>query len=150
MPSLGPVLYDENEQFLRIERAYRAVRDSLMDLETILFSDEAEREAQACAEAFLREAYFHAPFFKQRTFSEEREWRLVVCGQIPDGRTMFRQHSLGPVPYVEIGLKDPPGEDAITSIRIGPRRDPALARRALDLLLRGRTVDISSSEVTLR
>lgn len=148
--SLGRVLYDESEQFTRIEKAYDLVRNSLVKGAAGKWSKEADEEAQAHAEVFLREAFLYAPFFKQQTFREEQEWRLVVTGRIPHDRIRFRQHSLGPVPYIEIPLNSGSADGAVTSLRIGPRRDHALARRSLTLLLRGRHVEISSSEVTLR
>ena len=148
--SLVRVLYDESEQFTRIEKAYDLVRSSLIRCAADKRSEDADEEAQVHAEAFLREAFLYAPFFKQQTFREEREWRIVVTGRIPHDLTRFRPHPLGPVPYIEIPLTSRSNDSAVTSLRIGPRKDHALARRSLTLLLRGRHVEISSSEVTLR
>jgi hypothetical protein len=148
--SLGPILYCEREQSTRIEKAYDLVRSSLMTCAAGKSVEDADPEAQVHAEAFLREVFLYAPFFKQQTFSEEREWRMVFTGRIPHDLTRFRQHPLGPVPYIEIPLTHGSNDSAVTSLRIGPRKDHALAHRALTLLLRGRHVKISSSEVTLR
>lgn len=149
--SLGRILYDETEQSTRIEKAYNLVRSSLIRCAAGKRSQDACKEdTRVHAEAFLREAFLYAPFFKQQTFREEREWRIVVTGRIPYDLTRFRQHPLGPVPYIKIPLTSGSNDSAVTSLRIGPRRNHALVHRSLTLLLRGRHVEIFSSEVTLR
>lgn len=148
--TLGRVLYDETEQFRHIEQMYRVIRTSLTRRIPGMRGEDARNEAQTHSEALLQEIFSYAPFFKQSTFREEQEWRLVAAGSIADNRLNFRPHGLGPVPYIEVRLGHLPTDDTVSSVRIGPRRDHALARRSLEMLFRGRQVQISSSEVTIR
>lgn len=148
--TFGPVSYDEEVQFRQIEDTYNAVCASLRQRVRGIRREESDPEARSHSEALLQKILSYAPFFKQSTFREEQEWRLVVAGTITDNRLQFRPHALGPIPYIAVRLGDLPSDDAIGSVRIGPRRDHALAHRSLSMLFHERKVEISSSEVSLR
>jgi hypothetical protein len=147
---LGPVIYDRNDQIRVIEEIYRTVKQSLLaslDAAGLTSSgpDPAASITANHAEAFTREVFLHAPFFKQETFEAEKEWRLVLTDPLVGG-VRFRPHTIAPIPYVEVPLSS----STVVSLRIGPRRDHALTRRSLELLTAGRSIEILSSEVTLR
>ncbi len=148
--SLGSVVYDQNEQSARLKNIYESVRASLIQNASDKSPSQLDQVAAVHARAFMREAFRYAPFFKQKTFGEEREWRIVIEGRVPRDRLRFRRHSLGIVPYLEFPTSNDVVSSSLASIRVGPRKDQPLALRSLEMLLDGRGVRVSSSEVTLR
>jgi hypothetical protein len=86
---------------------------------------------------------------KEPSFSEEREWRLLVIEGRPE-RILFRLGPTGVVPYVEVALPEP---SAVREIVIGPSAEQRLHRRAVEQLLARRGyggVAIRDSESSLR
>jgi hypothetical protein len=86
---------------------------------------------------------------KEPSFSEEKEWRLLVIEERPE-RILFRVGATGVVPYVEIALTE---ASTVREIVIGPATDQQLHRRGVEQLLarRGyRGVAIRESTSSLR
>jgi hypothetical protein len=86
---------------------------------------------------------------KEPSFSEEKEWRLLVVEGRPE-RILFRVAPTGVAPYVEIALPEP---SPVREIVIGPAADQQLQRRGVEQLLarRGyRDVEIRDSTSSLR
>jgi hypothetical protein len=86
---------------------------------------------------------------KEPSFSEEKEWRLLVIEERPE-RILFRVGAAGVVPYVEVALPEP---TPVREIVIGPAADQQLHRRGVEQLLARRGyggVAIRESESSLR
>jgi hypothetical protein len=86
---------------------------------------------------------------KEPSFSEEKEWRLLVIEDRPE-RILFRVGATGVVPYLEIALPDP---SPVREIVIGPAADQPLHRRGVEQLLARRGysgVEIRESTSSLR
>jgi len=78
-----------------------------------------------------------APRFKDKSFSEEKEWRLF-CGTIENGdeRIEFREGKSTLIPYVKFSLKSLELNNIpINKIIVGPTPDKELARIAVVNLL---------------
>ena len=86
---------------------------------------------------------------KEPSFSEEKEWRLLVIEERPE-RILFRIGASGVVPYVEVAMPEP---TPVREIVIGPAPDQLLHRRGVEQLLARRGYDgvaIRDSESSLR
>jgi hypothetical protein len=86
---------------------------------------------------------------KEPSFSEEKEWRLLVVEGRPE-RILFRVDAIGVAPYVEIALPEP---SPVREIVIGPAADQQLHRRGVEQLLARRGyhgVEIRESTSSLR
>jgi hypothetical protein len=86
---------------------------------------------------------------KEPSFSEEKEWRLLVIEGRPE-RILFRVGATGVVPYVEVLLPEP---SPVREVVIGPAVDQRLHRRGIEQLLARRGyggVAIRESESSLR
>lgn len=75
---------------------------------------------------------------KDPSFSEEEEWRLVggTSKTIP---RMFRPGRFGIVPYCAIPLCKPDDKPSLARVFIGPNLEPAVAKIAVEDLLRDET-----------
>jgi hypothetical protein len=77
-----------------------------------------------------------SPLFKDESFKEEREWRLVAyCSTsvVPDRHFIARRSMI--VPYIEVDLKEKYPSNYITQICIGPTAEPDIACKAVKKLL---------------
>jgi hypothetical protein len=86
---------------------------------------------------------------KEPSFSEEREWRLLVVEERAE-RILFRVNATAVVPYVEVALPEP---SPVSEVVIGPAVDQQMRRRGVEQLLarRGYTgVAIRESASSLR
>jgi hypothetical protein len=86
---------------------------------------------------------------KEPSFSEEKEWRLLVVDVRPE-RILFRVDASGVVPYVEIALPEP---SPVREIVIAPAVDQRLQRRGVEQLLARRgyhCVEVRESTSSLR
>ena len=77
------------------------------------------------------------PLFKHPSFSEESEWRFVGNPKepVPDGLSFLRVGPTGFVPTLRAPLLRKDGTLPVTHVRIGPCPNPALQKRAVELLL---------------
>ena len=86
---------------------------------------------------------------KEPSFSEEKEWRLLVVEERPE-RILFRVRATAVVPYVEVALPEP---SAVCEIVIGPSVDQQMRHRGVEQLLARRGylgVGICESASSLR
>jgi hypothetical protein len=86
---------------------------------------------------------------KEPSFSEEREWRLLVVEERAE-RILFRVGATAVVPYVEVALPEP---SPVCEVVIGPSVDQQLRRRGVEQLLARRGylgVAVSESASSLR
>jgi hypothetical protein len=86
---------------------------------------------------------------KEPSFSEEKEWRLLVVEERPE-RILFRVGATAVVPYVEVALPEP---SPVCEVVIGPSVDQQLRRRGVEQLLARRGyvgVAIRESSSSLR
>jgi hypothetical protein len=77
-----------------------------------------------------------SPLFKDESFKEEREWRLVVTSSysdVPDRNFHVRRSMI--VPYITINLQENYRHNYITEVCIGPTSEPKLALKAVKKLL---------------
>jgi hypothetical protein len=87
----------------------------------------------ALAQKFLEDFSVLAPFIKDPSFAEEREWRIVSTELQADDPLIAVRPSRGIlVPYYSFPLEDAEGVAAIERLWIGPMPHPQLAKRALD------------------
>jgi hypothetical protein len=80
---------------------------------------------------------FLAPVFKSNTFSEEKEWRLVLTQNDPS-KFKFRSGQSMITPYIEVNLladPDEPESMPLSEVIIGPTPHHDLAKLAVQTLL---------------
>ena len=153
---LCKVIYSREKQNQILNEILRVVRDSFKRMTDGMDVDGAESLTEAHAMFFEETVTRYAPFFKHPTFHEEQEWRLIYSptGDAYSNQIKFRSGNLGIIPYVKIGVPDSKKKDQlpIVSIRIGPTAQPALARKALEMVAVGKYPDlkISGSAIPLR
>lgn len=73
-----------------------------------------------------------APYFKDESFKEEKEWRLALIG---GGENLFREGNTLIIPYVEFDLKDENGNLPVDNIWIGPTSNMEESHASLQMLL---------------
>ncbi len=145
----GAVIYRRQQQEKVVQDAYTHASEKLTRLAREDEGRDHDELANQCVAGFFDEVLRLAPFFKQDSFFEEQEWRVVIRGAVPRTQVKFRPHQLGPVPYVEIQF--PRGDGGpLKAVRIGPTKQKEVVRRSLDLYFDTAGIEISSSEVTLR
>lgn len=84
-----------------------------------------------------------APFFKDESFKEEREWRLAF---IPGGENLFREGDTLIIPYVEFDLKDENGKLPIDNIVIGPTLNMKESHASLEMVLNKHKISATIEE----
>jgi hypothetical protein len=79
------------------------------------------------------------PLFKNASFKEEQEWRLVVnCYYDHEPKRHFRIWGSTAVPFIKIDVRKKYKHDFIKEVVIGPCSNEDLAVRGVDRLLAGR------------
>lgn len=136
-----------------IRREFKAIT-SLWDV-----GNPTPEEIEQGWQRILEKVAFMAGYFKDGSFAEEHEYRLVGTVSEDDPRARWRAKGAMIIPYCEIPLKCPDevrGDDEwsfpIRKIIIGPGLQKNLARHALEALIRLRRYEIAvaDSACTLR
>jgi hypothetical protein len=89
---------------------------------------------------------------KHPSFSEEKEWRLLLESATKDTELEpdFRPGGLGVVPYIKVSLPN----DALEEVRVGPGAHPEERKRGVEMLLEklrlDRSVKVEASEAPYR
>ena len=108
----------------------------------------AEAERVKLVVDFVNEVRVLAEVFKDSSFEEESEWRLVGLVPAGDARSRWRTRGGLVVPYaiLEMGI-----HSLVSEILIGPKVDKELAYHSVDFLFRsnGAPVPIRNSKSTL-
>lgn len=146
-----PVNYDASAQ--RVE-----IREQLLD--AMERNRPSGKGAEALFDAYrsFLGGYFgtigsKAHLYKHPGFAEEKEWRITVrlrrADLVGTGVPRFRDGSLGPVPFVPVGVHSTtsPPRLPIREIVVGPTQNPSLAERSVRLLLG--SVGYGHAEVTV-
>ncbi|MGC2399842.1 MAG: DUF2971 domain-containing protein [Acidobacteriaceae bacterium] len=82
-----------------------------------------------------------SPIFKDSSFEEEREWRLIVQCLYPDSpKRYFRVGRSTIVPYIKIDVRTNYSTSYIREINVGPTPEPKLASMAIKTLLTYRSL----------
>jgi Protein of unknown function (DUF2971) len=144
----GPVVYDQDRQKKKIERAINEA------ISTLLGGRVSNREfREAIADILVQKLLKEACFFKHYGFQEENEWRIVHFAR--DASSLHFQPAAGLLtPYVHMvaALGDPPALP-ITEITAGPTRIGALAKKSIELLLKRYSysgVEVRGSTIPVR
>lgn len=156
---LRKVEYSRDEQKQILHKILEVVGDSLKRVTKGMTYDTARPHADSHALIFEEEVVKYAAFFKHPTFREEQEWRLIYfpTENSYSSQIKFRSGSLGIIPYTQISLPDGKNNDQegilpIASMRIGPTANPALAKKALEMVAHSKypNLEITASDVPLR
>jgi hypothetical protein len=91
------------------------------------------RYTQANSDKFLPDFVAFAPYMKDPSFIDEREWRIVGNVRGDDNRVNLRPGRSILVPYVPIDLYSSTARSPIYDIRVGPTPEPILAMNSLSL-----------------
>lgn len=101
-------------------------------------------------EAYLRMC---APLFKQESFREEREWRMVLsCGDDAVPAPLFRSAGGVTIPYIEMAVWSK-NTDFIKDVVVGPNPKLELAVRSVKRLMEARRLGnatVTPSKVSYR
>ena len=81
----------------------------------------------------LERVLTYAPLFKDSSFKEEWEWRIISMNPI---NLTFRQGKSFLVPYLEIDLCDEGEHVKVKEVVVGPTPHMELAMKACELFLR--------------
>jgi hypothetical protein len=96
---------------------------------------------------FWNELKWLTPRFKDRSFSEEKEWRLICTGNVDRIGVQFRAGFSALIPYIPVKLQDI--SYPIQEIIVGPGPSSALNEKALNLLIDSRHAFFKVSKTTV-
>lgn len=153
---LRPCLYAAEEQ----ERAIGALVDKVMKSE---FSTERGRPHPTKPRTFIAlrpgrvfgEALAElAPVLKDKSFEEEKEWRLISTPvSVRNERVAFRQGQSFLIPYFRIPLSGEAEGNPIMRIVVGPTAEAELAKEAVRMLIASKgftDIEVVNSRIPLR
>lgn len=129
---LQPCVYDHNKQ---IQSVNAWAHETLAELDAgcPTDADPAEYTRTNCS-AFLNKFIAFAPYMKNSSFEEEREWRLVGLVPSNDPRVALREGRSLLVPYVPIKLYSATDRSPIWNVCVGPTPHIELAMNSLTRL----------------
>jgi hypothetical protein len=91
-----------------------------------------QKDKKTVLAEMAKEIMLLASYFKDTSFSEEKEQRIVVIlDNAPDNDLKFRQGHFSIIPYIEL----PASRKNIKKICIGPTSSKELSKRALEMFL---------------
>jgi hypothetical protein len=141
-----PCIYDFSFQSKVIQ--------TLIDWSLSLFKEACEKEdvvripggipvakeavlAQVLSVAFFVTLSIWAPALKHPSFSEEKEWRLIMhVGREGNPNCQYRKGSSFVVPYYNFRLQDEAGRLPLSKIIVGPAAHRDLSRNSVLLFLK--------------
>ena len=100
---------------------------------------------------FDRYLITYGAFFKDKSFSEEREWRLVTYITLySDRRFCFRPGQSMLIPYYKLQIKNESWQHEIAAVMLGPCPHPELSKLAINgFLVKHGIADGENTMVTL-
>ena len=135
--SLGRCIYGKSAQLRVASDLVELMLGTAAESErlAVLDAHSSHSLAFAAAKPHLLRA---AALFKDDSFKEEREWRLVSSLEKPGDQYSinYRAGRTVLVPYTKIELKDKDGELPIKDVFLGPNPNPTLALSSLRRFLR--------------
>jgi hypothetical protein len=137
-PMLRRVFYDQKQQEAIVLKVLRLARHYLPRGNR---SSRADSQILAMAHDVAMELFYYVSSFKDPSFAEEREWRLVYhfSDTMLKERLEFRASAAGIKPYVQVAITrvkhSKPQRLPIKVIRHGPSVNPTLAKHSIELLL---------------
>jgi hypothetical protein len=141
----APCVYDE---MVQIGLVAEIIQEALRAEEL------ATHSLQALTTAYLLRFVTVAPRLKHRSFSEEREWRLISSAIFgTDSRIKYRAARSMMIPYYEFALADGSGDVRLGNVIIGPNPHIELAMRSVGDMLRSQGMEgagVSRSMVPYR
>lgn len=141
--SLVKCIYDRTKQ--------KNIIEELIDESINEFKHPTEGIANMAVENFFVKLRRMCPVFKDPSFSEEREWRLV--SNFPNLEAKFREGKSMIIPYVEIKLAEKEEYIPIKRVFIGPTPHKDLSRESAIFLLNSyniRGCNVLSSKIPYR
>lgn len=154
---LRQVIYSEekqleilNEILLKMISSYRKSTEGMT-------SEEMHKAADSHALKFEEEVANIATFFKNPSFHEEKEWRLVCSngnGIVSSENINYRSGGNGIIPYIKLGGKDKDKRNIlpICNINVGPITEINTAIKAVTMLTKPLypNIRICSSKIPLK
>jgi len=140
---LAKCIYDEKSQRdLITDLVVRALRKDFALNPNRLF-DLVDPEPDKIAEECVAELARLAPILKHKSFSEEKEWRLI-SGLTSHEHPLFsfRQGASMIAPYFRFPLREGNDLPKIVKLVVGPTPHEILAAESADMLLRKKGLDI--------
>ena len=143
---LGHCIYEEEEE--QTSAINGMIDDALYNFATL--ANSAESSFLYVNEIFPKVLMKFGIFFKDHSFHEEKEWRLVTyITNYHDERLCFRPGKSMLIPYYKISLEQESWQGEIAAVTIGPCPHPDIAKLAVDgLLLKYGLTDGENSVVT--
>ncbi len=143
---LVPVLYRRDQQLLLIKELIELWLNDQHEIDGLTPVTDSEAEF---------EDYFSmiAPIFKDASFEEEEEWRIISpILSCEDKKFGFRPGKYSLLPYYRFSLEVPENKFTPSKIIIGPSPMQNLSKHALDLYLmsKGFKREIELSEIPYR
>ena len=129
---LRPCEYDPDKQ---VEVTRQWAKDSVDSLMASLPDGANPRDHthEQCNDAMQKFVRF-APYFKDRGFKDEREWRMVAFLSANDTRIGLRAGRSTLIPYVPVELRSRTEDSPVWEVRVGPTPHPELAMDAMSHL----------------
>lgn len=118
----GRCIYDEHEQKEKIQQ--------IIDL---VEADSNEKESPISA-LLIGKVVSVAPFYKDKSFVEEAEWRLASYF-VSSRHVKFREGRTLIIPYWEIDITGQDGKIAVDSVTIGPSPNQKESILSLEIIL---------------
>jgi hypothetical protein len=143
---LEPCVYAIEEQQRSVEGALHHIFDFLPQAGTV----DCGQIVARCFSSFFTAFSRYAPLFKHPSFAEEREWRIVLPGLPPEGRSAI-QYRFGRgtlVPYRVIPLVCSAGTTPMVNFIIGPTPFPELALRSTTQFLSQQKIQFKAVQLS--
>lgn len=143
----GQCLYDRQAQFDLILGWIYEVENEHMD--RIRHTDEY---VDKCFQSFLTHFYSKTPFFKDPSFIEEKEWRIVTT-ENNESDLCFRKGKSMVIPYKDFPIVHNNENLAMDGITIGPCPHMELSKKSTELMLlnkKSKGFEVALSKVPFR